>query len=300
MRWCRQLVLGIGSALLWSAAAVAGGIAVIDDRGVELTLKGPATRVVSLAPHLTELLFDAGAGNRAVGAVSYSDFPPAARELPRVGDASRIDIERIVELAPDLIVAWKSGNAADDVARLERLGLKVYVAESASLAHIPAQVETLGRLAGTPQAARQAAKRYRQRLEALRLRYAERAEVTVFYQIWDRPMMTVNGSHFINDAILLCGGRNPFANLDAIAPTVSREAVIAADPMAIVANEAGGGGGGVLEGWRRWSMVRAVRAGNLFTIPSNLIARPTLRILEGVERLCEVLEEARQGELGVN
>lgn len=290
----RRLCTGsILAALLWSVTA--GAVTATDGRGREVSLPGHAGRIVSLAPHLTELLFAAGAGDRTVAAVSYSDYPPAARELPRVGDAAQIDMERVVAMAPDLVVAWKGGNSAGDIVQLERLGLRVYVAESATLAGIAGQLETLGRLAGTSQAARPAAERYRQSLAALRRRYAGRPTVTLFYQIWDRPLMTVSGRHFINDAIELCGGRNPFAAVEAMVPSVSREAVIAADPLALVANDAGGEGGDVLGEWRRWSTLRAVRQGNLFTIPSDMIARPTPRILNGVRRLCEALDEAREG-----
>jgi iron complex transport system substrate-binding protein len=281
-----------------SAAAVtahaAAAITVSDARGNELTLERPAARIVSLAPHVTELLYAAGAGDRLIAAVEFSDYPPAARELPRVGNSSRLDVERLLALAPDLIIAWKTGNDRADIARLERLGLPVYVTEIAAISEIPGQILMLGRLAGSEEVAAPTAAQLRARLDALADEYGDREPVTVFYQIWERPLMTVNGRSFISDSIRLCGGRNVFDILEPIAPTVSVEAVIAADPQVIVNSASDENNEAQLAAWRRWTTISAVRHGNLFGIPSDLIARPTSRIVEGVERLCRLLDTARE------
>lgn len=266
----------------------------IDARGRTLTLERPAARIVSLAPHVTELLYAAGAGDRVVAAVEFSNYPEEARRLPRVGNSSRLDIERLLALAPDLVIGWQTGNDAGDIARLERLGLRVYVTETGKVGDIPDDVETMGRLAGTEAAARLAAGELRDRLRDLERRYAGREPVTVFYQIWERPLMTVNGRHFISDSIRLCGGRNVFAALEPIAPTVSVEAVIAAGPQVIVNSSSSEDNQAQLAAWRRWTTIAAVRADNLFSVPPDLIARPTSRIVEGVEILCRALDTARE------
>ena len=225
--------------------------------------------------------------------MEFSNYPEAAQRLPRVGNSSRVDVERLVALAPDLVIGWQTGNDAGDIARLERLGLRVYVTEVGAVAAIPDDIETMGRLAGTEATALPAAGELRERLRELAHRYAGRAPVTVFYQIWERPLMTVNGRHFISDSIRLCGGRNVFDTLEPIAPTVSIEAVIAADPQAIVNSSSMDDNQAQLAAWRRWTTIEAVRRGNLFSVPPDLIARPTSRIVEGVEILCRALDVAR-------
>jgi len=280
---CLFLLLALGG------GAAQAAVTLTDDRGREIALDGPATRIVSLAPNLTELLFDAGAGNRLVGAVKYSDYPAPARDVPRIGEASRLDVERIVELKPDLVLAWKTGNSRTDYERLEQLGLKVYVVELDTLARIPDKIEDLGRLAGTPEPAQAAAAAFRQRYETLRRHYAGLHRVSVFYQIWEQPLMTVNGTHFISDVLRQCGGENIFASLPLLAPTVDLEAVLAANPQVVIVNAAGG----TPDYWRRWPTIAAARFGNLFSINDDLISRPTSRLLDGMEQVCGILESAR-------
>ncbi|HHH35257.1 MAG TPA: cobalamin-binding protein [Gammaproteobacteria bacterium] len=259
----------------------------------------PAQRIVSLAPHLTELLFSAGAGERIVGTVAYSDYPPEARRIPRVGDAFHLDLERILALRPDLVVAWRSGIRDEDLQRLRTLGFPVYVADSTRLAGIASELEDLGRLAGTGKQARAAARDYLDRLRALTARYQGRAPVTVFYQVWDRPLMTVSDRHVIGQVIRRCGGRNPFGDLAELTPTVDPEALVAADPQVMIA---AAGGGDPFARWRDMPVLRAVRAGHLFTVPGDWISRPSLRLLQGMARVCAILDEVRdardEGEAG--
>jgi len=267
---------------------------VVDDMGRRVSLDKPARRIVSLAPSATEMLFAAGAGKRVVGTARFTDFPPRARLLPRIGDASRIDMERVLALKPDLVVAWHSSLPAPTLKRLSGLGLAVYVTEPRSLKAIAVDIGRLGRLAGTADAAGPAAARFTARLQGLRRRYAHRASLRVFYQTWDQPVMTVNGSHFISHLLRLCGGRNVFADLAPLSAAVSAEAVVAADPQVIVAGARDGNRRDVFARWRRWSAVQAVRLGNLFTLPPDLISRPGPRILQGADRLCRDLQAARR------
>ncbi len=268
-------------------------IVIRDDTGATLRLPAAARRIVSLAPHITENLYAAGAGEYLVGAVDYSDFPEAAKRIPRVGGYSRPDLEAIVALKPDLVLTWQSGNADSVVAKLKALGLSVYQAQPDRLEDIPAGIENLGRLAGTEAPAAKAAAAFRQRLSALRRQYAGKPAVPLFYQAWHQPLLTVGGSQIISDVIRLCGGANIFAGLAAKAPSVSVEAVLAADPEAIVASGMGHDTPIGLDDWRKWKRMKAVARGNLFPISADLMQRPTPRLLDGAEALCRHLETAR-------
>lgn len=275
------------------AATAQAEVVLRDDTGATVRLPAQARRIVSLAPHATELLFAAGAGGRLIGAVEYSDYPEAAKRVPRVGGYSNPDLECIVALKPDLVLVWQSGNAAATVSRLKSLGLQVYQSQPDRLEDIPASIEKLGRLAGSETAARRAAAGFRQRLEALRTRYSTRPPVPMFYQAWHQPLLTVGGSQIISDVIRLCGGENIFAGLAAKAPSVSVEAVLAADPEAIVASGMGHDTPIGLDDWRQWKRMKAVARGNLFPISADLMQRPTPRLLDGAEQLCRHLETAR-------
>jgi iron complex transport system substrate-binding protein len=279
--------------LLLVSRTVLAEVTVHDDYGRTVTLERPAERIVSLAPHLTELLYAAGAGSRLVGAVEYSDYPAEARALPRVGSDAGIDLERILVLRPDLVVAWPNVGSARTVDRLEALGLPVFRSEPRELDGIAATLERLGTLAGTREAARRAAADFRARAAALEKRHAGAAKVRVFYQIWDRPLLTVNGDHVITKVIRLCGGENVFAGLPLIAPEIDREAVLRADPDVIVASGSGGHPPAWLDGWRALPGLKAAARGRLYSIPPDLIQRHTPRILDGAEALCRILEEVR-------
>jgi len=286
-----KLAVLAAACLVWMNAHA--DISVRDDLGQTVTLAQPARRIVSLAPHVTEMLFAAGAGEYLVGTVAYSDYPEAAKRIPRVGGYTSLDLEAVVALRPDLIVAWKSGNAAHQLEKLRDLGFTVYVTEPRHIEDVPTNIERLGRLAGTDAAASSAATAFRARHDALRRRYGARPPVNVFYQIWDRPLMTVNGEHLISDVLRLCGGQNVFASLSVLAPKVDIEAVLATDPEIIVASGMGEARPEWLDDWRRWQRLKAVRNDNLFFVPPELLQRHTPRILDGAERLCAAFDQAR-------
>ncbi|WP_246392076.1 cobalamin-binding protein [Paraburkholderia youngii] len=285
------------AALALTALSAHAAITVTDDSGATVMLAAPAQRVISLAPHVTELLYAAGGGPKMVGAVSYSDYPPEAKQLPRVGDNKALDLERIVALKPDLIVVWRHGNAQRQLERLRELHVPLFFSEPRRLDDIAVSLTKLGRLLGTSASADAAAAAYRDDIGRLRARYANRPVVSVFYQVWDRPLMTLNGEHMISDVITLCGGRNVFADLQPLVPTVSTEAVLAANPQAIVTAAPGATQPDTtlpqLDAWRAWPRLAAVANDNLFAIDGDLINRPAPRIAQGARQLCEDLELAR-------
>ena len=279
-------------ALLIAAPALAD-IAVRDDTGQTIRLARPAQRIVSLAPHITENLFAIGAGGRVVGTVDFSNFPEAAKRIPRVGGYEKIDLEAVAALRPDLVIAWESGNIASHVAKLKAIGLPVLLTDTERIEDVPADLERLGELSGARDEARAAAAQFRSRLAALTARHAARPRVATFYQVWNQPLMTVGGGQIISDAIHLCGGDNVFAGLRQMAAAVTVEAVLAANPEAIVASGMDEARPEWLDEWRRWPALTAVARNNLFFVPPDHLQRHTPRILDGIERLCAHLDTAR-------
>lgn len=277
------------------AGSTQAAVSVVDDAGRRVVLDSPAQRIVSLAPHVTELLFDAGAGDKVVATVRYSNFPEQAKSIPRIGDSSRIDMERLLVLKPDLVVAWHSSLPQATLSRLLELGMTVYVTEPRELDAIAEDLVELGQLAGTRETAHAAARSYRAELERLRRRYSDKEPLRVFYQLWPQPLMTVNGDHFISHVVRLCGGRNIFAALETLSPAVAVEAVLAADPRVIIAARDVASDEDVFARWHRWKTLTAVRQDNLFDVPADVIHRPTPRLLGGARRICSALESVRRG-----
>lgn len=278
---------------LAAGQAWAAALEVVDDSGQRITLVGPARRIVSLAPHVTELLFAAGAGNRVVGRVDYSDHPPIARGLPSVGSYTGVDVEAVLALAPDLVVGWQGGNRPSDLDRLVRLGLPVYRTDPVMLTDIAATLRKLGRLAGTTDRAEAAAQSFEGGLAELAASHRAARRVRVFYQVWDQPLMTVGGGHWIDQVITLCGGENVFADLRTPTPTVSLEAVLAAAPEVILAGGMGGKEPAWLARWRQWPALPAVRAGHLHAIDPDWLQRAGPRLLLGARAVCGALDQAR-------
>jgi iron complex transport system substrate-binding protein len=278
-------------ALLVAAGASAQGYRVIDDTGAAVALAQPARRIVTLAPHAAELVFAAGAGERIVGVIKGTDHPDAARTLPVIGDVAALDLERIVALAPDLVVTWPWTMPAQ-VAGLRARGFAVFEADPHAIDGIATDVERIGVLAGTPTAAAAAARELRSRI-ARASRGNAAPPLRVFYQVSDLPLFTLGGRHLVSQAIARCGGANVFGDLAIPAPQVSLEAVLAADPQVIVAGTAFTRRPAWLDAWSRWPALSAVRYGNLFVVDANLLHRPSPRFVDGVVQLCGALDAAR-------
>ena len=279
--------------LLLPVPGTAEPVSVEDFAGRTVTLAAPARRVVALAPHIVENVFSAGAGDRLVGVVSYSNYPRAARTIPRVGSYNAFSLETIASLQPDLIVMWGSGNGMQSLARLELLGIPVFVSEPRQLEDIPRTIRNLGMLAGTRQVSESRALAIEQALGSLRAKYSERTPLKVFYEIWNEPLQTINGEHLISQLVALCGGRNIFADVATLAPRISIEAVLARTPDAIVASGMGESRPDWLDQWRQYPSLPAARNNALFFVPPDHLQRPTARVLLGAQALCEQLDSAR-------
>ena len=295
VRCRRALARGVVT-FLGSVAAVFSHaeIRVIDDSGQAIVLKQPARRIISLAPHVTELLFATGAGERIVGTTRYSDYPAAALNIPRIGDSFAVDSERVLQLKPDLIVVWLHGNSDAQLEQLKRLGLPVFSSEPRRLADIASTIRRFGLLTGNERVADDAARNFESQVASLRSTYAERSPVTVFYQVAERPLLTINREHIIDDVLTLCGARNVFAGLAGLTPSISAEAVVARDPEAIVTSGDEPGHATGFAGWAKLTTLRATRHHNFILLSSDTISRQSPRIVEGARMLCEEIEKVRR------
>lgn len=284
----------LAAAALALAQAAVADIRVTDDRGREIVLARPAARIVTLAPHLTEIAFAAGAGARVVGVSAYSDFPPEAARLPIVSDHGKVNFEEVATLKPDLALMWASGNRAPDFERLESRGVRVFATEARRPEDIARILRVVGRLAGTEPVADAAARDLEARFGGLRERYRGRPTVRVFYEIWPEPLMTVNGQHLISHLVEMCGGRNVFAEAAPFTPTISREQVLAADPDAILVAAPAPRAAERIAFWRSWQRLRAAREGRVYPVDPAAAHRMSPRIIDGGVELCETLERARK------
>ena len=277
----------VGAPTLIIAAAIA--LLVSPVASVPARAEAEAVRIVSLAPHLTELAYDAGIGDRLVGAVAWSDFPDEARKLPRIGDAFRFDLEKIVRLDATHALAWKRGTSRRAIDELEQLGIEVAVISTGSLSEIAEAMVRIGRLGGAPEAAEAAAHAFRDRRSELARRFGGPA-IAVFYQVSRSPLFTLGADHVINDVFALCGAENVFDDLDVAAATVDLESVLERDPLAIISGRTDKAGRPGVH-WKEFEHLRAVRCDHLLDVDPAMLVRPTPRLLDGATMLCQWLDE---------
>jgi len=268
-------------------------IEVIDDNGDKLTIANAAQRIISLSPNTTEILFHIGAGEKIVGADEYSNYPQAANKIVRVNNHAAANYELILSLKPDLVIAWQSGNGVKIISRIRELNIPVFVVETASLEDIPDLYRRLGQLSGYADQANTQAEKFSQRLNQLRKSYSSKKDIRVFYQIWNEPLMTLNGDHMVTDMIELCGGVNVFSDAAALVPYINIESVVAANPQIIISG--GNNKTDLLDSgfWRKWSGISAVKNQHLYAIPSDLLQRHSDRILDGTGLMCEYIDLVR-------
>jgi len=284
--------------IAWGATwAVAATRVVSDDTGRQVRVGVPPLRIVSLAPGATEMLFAAGAGSQVIATVEYSDEPPAARRVPRIGDVAAIDMERLVALHPDVVVAWASGGNPAQREKIATLNIPVYEQQVARLTDLPGAVRRLGVLAGTPQEAGRASDAIAARLASLEHTYGAHGgrRPTVLLQVWNRPVYTVGGRHLMSDALELCGARNVFGDLPEAGPIVDTEAVIARDPDIIIAAAPPGEAAAWVADWQRLKSLSAVRHGRVIAFEDQALSRLGPSVLEATEALCQTLARVSRG-----
>ena len=279
--------------LCGSAYGVEPTISLPQADGGTMQLPQPAEHIVTLAPNLAELVFAAGAGHKLKGVVKHSQFPAEVKNIPKVGDAFRIDLERIVEMAPDLVIAWRSGNPQTALQKLEQLGLKVWQIEIVHPHEIAQAVESIALAAGTVATGKIVAAQLRDKLAALKQANSHKPSVDYFYQVAAQPLYTVNGQHIISRSLEVCGGRNVFADLPTLAPQISRESVIVANPEAMLAPQYSEGTPG-LDNWLDWPQLTAVKNHSLLYLPADQISQATPRLLDSIDLACKLFDGLRQ------
>ena len=288
-RVLRTFVLVFGLAAIHTSSA---DITLLQANGESLSLAAPADSIITLAPNLAELVFAAGAGDRLIAVVEYSNFPAGVARIPRVGDAFRVDLERIMELKPDLVIAWKSGNPQTALQKLQQLGIKVWQIEITSPGEIADAVENIARAAGTETEGDAKAQNLRNRLADLQKQNADKTRLDYFYQVSPRPLYTINGQHIISRSLAICGGHNVFSDLQALAPPISHEAVIIANPQVMIAPEIPDEPPALLA-WQDWPRLQAIQTGALLYLPADEINQATPRLLNSIESACKRLDEVR-------
>lgn len=253
-----------------------------------------AQRIISLAPHITEMLYSAGAGRKIVGVVAYSDFPKAALNLPIIGSYNAINLEEIIQLNPDLILGWHSGNRLQDIQRLKELGFKILQSDVTTLDDIPNEIERLGQLAGTQIQAIATANTLRQRLSEIRQHYQHVEPISSFYQIWSQPIITMNGTQFISQALNACGATNVYSDLKPLTAEVSLESVLERNPQVFLLGGQKAFQKGWLKSWEKYASLQAVKNQQIYLLNNNLYQRPTARLINALPGLCQNIETARQ------
>ncbi|MCP3852350.1 MAG: cobalamin-binding protein [Gammaproteobacteria bacterium] len=270
-------------------------ISVIDDIGQTIVLNQPAQRVISLSPGLTELIDASGGLDKLKGVVTYSDFPPEAKQIAQVGSYNSLDIEQILVLKPDLIIAWKSGNPVHQVEQLKKLGLTVYTSEPKNFMDIPITIKAFGELMGTETIAEQNAASFIKQFKQLKLKYhTNKKPKKTFIQIWDNPVMSVNEKHLISKVITLCGGENIFSQTKGLTITPSVESILELDPEIIIATGMADTSKKWLERWQQWGFLSAVKNEHLYATNPDHLVRHTPRILQGIEAVCQIIAAVRK------
>ncbi len=265
----------------------------VDDAGKQLCLTAAAQRIATLSPGATELTFAAGAGDQVIAGVNYSDYPPAARKLPLVGNHTRIDVEALLALKPDLIVTWVTGNPPAQMELLQELGLPIFAIEPRTFDGVSSAIERISTLAGTETEGFAEAERFRTGIAVFSEQYRHAEPISVFYQVWETPLMTINNEHLIGKVLQLCGGVNVFADMPRLVPRISPEVVLEADPEVILTGSVEGARDVQLDHWKSYPKMRAVANNNLFYVPASPISRPTPRLLEASRDICQKLDIAR-------
>ena len=268
-------------------------INITDFTGARVSLNKPAQRIIALAPNIVENVYSAGAGKQLVGVVSYSDFPEQASSLPLVGGYANINFEKILELKPDLIIAWGAGNSDASVARIKALGYPVYVDQAESLSDLSKSIRDIGTLTGHAEHANAAMDEYLSRLKSIQEKHASKPKVRVFYQVWNKPLRTITGRHIISDAIRVCGGLNVYANEKTVSPIINIESLLERDPQAIIASGVSDNRPEWLDEWQQWPNLQAVKNKNVFFVNPDHIQRHTTRILLGIDAVCAHLDDVR-------
>ena len=263
------------------------GLSLKDDLGRLIDVDEPPKTVVSLSPHLTELLFDLGAGHTVVGTVDFSDYPNSAKSIPRIGDASALNLERIIQMKPDLVIAWLSGGSFQSVERLIGLGLKVYVNEIRTPRDIASSAEKLGVLVGQKKRGLELSFKFSEKIIGIQESSIEIRAPSVFFQLGEEDLFTFSGQHFLGKAIEICGAKNVFSNASMPVPQVSFESVLKKNPDLIIFS--GKSSDTLTTARKKWQEIGWGH--KLRFVDTSELFLPSLRFVTGLEKLCSAIHE---------
>ena len=253
-------------------------------------LQATALRVITLSPHTTELAYAAGLGDNLVGVSAYSDYPPQAQEIEQISDYRSMNIERIVALQPDLVIAWKGGNPEKQLNQLKAFNIPIFYSNPKTLEEIASTIEALGKHTANPSFARAQADELRSQVAALRKKYQQRKPISYFYTFDAKSLMTNNGAAWPQPLFSLCGGENIFADSKAAYPMVNIEEIMARAPQAVFYSTRSKQ---PLE-WQQWqNLIPAVKNNHVFKLIGDSLGRPTPRAIQAAEQICQYFDKIR-------
>ncbi|UUO25571.1 cobalamin-binding protein [Colwellia sp. M166] len=251
-------------------------------------------RIIALAPHIVEMLFDIGAGEQIIAATEYANYPLAAQEIPRIGNSLRIQLERVIELQPDLIIAWQSGNPSDDLARIKQLGFNVVYSQPNTFDDVAKELRLFGKLSGHSEQAEQVASKFLADLAKIKQQYGQKKPLTGFYEVWSRPLTTIAKGSWPQQFLDICSISNPFYQSDARYPQVNIEQILQTHAEIIIQplseNQADKEG----YTWQKWPILPAVKHQQIIKLDADVVHRMTTRSLNALSDLCQQTDGSRQ------
>ncbi len=281
------LYCGLFLIFLAPQLSLANELNIQDDLKRTVKLTKPARKIISLSPHITELLFYLEQGDKVIAIDESSDYPRQTSSLPKIGNAFQVSIEEVIRLKPDLIIAWASTESTSKSLKLiQDMGIPIFYSEPKSLEDIARTMERISILTGNTATSLSKIEEFRSKVESFSKSNANTEQASpVFYQVWNKPLMTLNGEHIVSEIIELCGGRNIFEELKITAPQVNLEAVIERNPSLIISSD------NQREFWDNWKTIDAVKQGNFLAVNPDHLVRPGPRILLGAEKICEAIAQ---------
>jgi len=256
-------------------------------------IDAPKPRIIALAPHIVEMLFDIGAGAQIIATTEHADFPAAANKIPKIGSSLRIQLERVIELQPDLVIAWKSGNPSDDLARIKQLGFNVVYSQPDTFLDVAKELRLFGQLSGHSEQAEHVASKFLTDLASIKKQYGQKQLLTGFYEVWSRPLTTIAKGSWPQQFLEVCSIHNPFQHAKAGYPQVNIEQVLQTNvdiiiqPFAKKQIDENG------FNWQQWPILPAVKHQQMIRLDADVVHRMTTRSLHALSDLCQQAEQSR-------
>jgi vitamin B12 transport system substrate-binding protein len=250
--------------------------------------------IIALSPHIVEMLYDIGAGEQIIGTTSFADYPEQAKSIPIIGNYLRLQIEKVIALQPDYIIAWKSGNPSDDLARLKKLGFNIVYSQPNSFEDIAKEMREFGQLTGHEAQAETKAKKLLNDLEEITNQYHDKTPITVFYELWARPLTTVAKGSWPQQFLDICKAKNPFKQASAAYPQINIETVLLTPIQLIIQPLSINQTDKEAYDWQNWPIIPAVGNKQIIQPNADAIHRMSMRSLKELTKLCADIDKTRQ------